>query len=53
MAGGGSLAGLLPYGDANAIVMDIAREVYPSSRDTPVLPIGTAPFRPMPVLLAS
>ena len=33
MAGRGSLAGLMPYGDANAIVMDMAREVLPVVRD--------------------
>ena len=33
MAGRGSLAGLMPYGDANAIVMDMAREVLPVARD--------------------
>ena len=37
MAGRGSLSGLMPYGDANAIVMDMAREVLPVARDTPVL----------------
>ena len=37
MAGRGSLAGLMPYGDANAIVLDMAREVLPVARDTPVL----------------
>ena len=37
MAGRGSLAGMLPYGDANAIVMDMAREVLPIARSTPVL----------------
>jgi predicted TIM-barrel enzyme len=49
MAGRGSLAGLLPYGDANAIVMDMAREVLPVARDTPVLAgvCGTDPFRLM------
>ena len=35
MAGRGSLAGLLPYGDANAIVVDMAREVLPVVRDIP------------------
>jgi len=46
MAGRGSLAGLLPYGDANAIVVDMAREVLPIVRDTPVLAgvCGTDPF---------
>ncbi|KAI1105753.1 TIM-barrel-protein domain-containing protein [Jackrogersella minutella] len=49
MAGRGSLAGLLPYGDANAIVVDMAREVLPVVRDTPVLAgvCGTDPFRDM------
>jgi predicted TIM-barrel enzyme len=49
MAGRGSLAGLLPYGDANAIVMDMGREVLPIVRDTPVLAgvCGTDPFRLM------
>src|SRR6185295_16993854 len=37
MAGRGSLAGMLPYGDANAIVVDMAREVLPVVRHTPVL----------------
>ncbi|MFM8582054.1 MAG: phosphoenolpyruvate hydrolase family protein, partial [Planctomycetaceae bacterium] len=37
MAGRGSLAGLLPYCDANAIVMEMAREVLPVVRHTPVL----------------
>jgi predicted TIM-barrel enzyme len=49
MAGRGSLAGLMPYGDANAIVMDMAREVLPVARKTPVLAgvCGTDPFRLM------
>jgi predicted TIM-barrel enzyme len=53
MAGRGSLAGLLPYGDANAIVMDMAREVLPIVAATPVLAgvCGTDPFRLMPVFL--
>jgi predicted TIM-barrel enzyme len=53
MAGRGSLAGLLPYGDANAIVVDMAAEVLPIVRDTPVLAgvCGTDPFRLMPVFL--
>src|SRR6187397_1969810 len=53
MAGRGSLAGLLPYGDANAIVVDMAREVLPVVRETPVLAgvRGTDPFRLMPVFL--
>lgn len=47
MAGRGSLAGMLPYGDANAIVMDMAREVLPVVECTPVLAgvCGTDPFR--------
>jgi predicted TIM-barrel enzyme len=53
MAGRGSLAGMMPYGDANAIVMDMAREVLPVVRDTPVLAgvCGTDPFRLMPGFL--
>lgn len=53
MAGRGSLAGLLPYGDANAIVLDMAKEVLPVVRDTPVLAgvCGTDPFRRMDVFL--
>ena len=53
MAGRGSLAGLLPYGDANEIVVDMAREVLPIVRETPVLAgvCGTDPFRLMPVFL--
>src|SRR5574339_530758 len=53
MAGRGSLAGLLPYGDANAIVVDMAREVLPVVRDVPVLAgvCGTDPFRLMDVFL--
>jgi predicted TIM-barrel enzyme len=54
MAGRGSLAGLLPYGDANAIVMEMAGEVLPVVRNTPVLAgvCGTDPFRLMPVFLS-
>ncbi|MGH3090346.1 MAG: phosphoenolpyruvate hydrolase family protein [Rubrobacteraceae bacterium] len=53
MAGRGSLAGLLPYGDANEIVVDMAREVLPVVKETPVLAgvCGTDPFRLMPVFL--
>ena len=53
MGGRGSLAGLLPYGDANAIVVDMAREVLPVVEDTPVLAgvCGTDPFRLMPAFL--
>lgn len=49
MAGRGSLAGLLPYGDANQIVMEMAREVLPVVELTPVLAgvCGTDPFRVM------
>jgi predicted TIM-barrel enzyme len=49
MGGRGSLAGMMPYGDANAIVMDMAREVLPVARKTPVLAgvCGTDPFRLM------
>ena len=53
MAGRGSLAGLMPYGDANAIVIDMAREVLPVVKHTPVLAgvCGTDPFRDMDVFL--
>ncbi len=53
MAGRGSLAGLMPYGDANAIVVDMAGEVLPVVKDTMVLAgvCGTDPFRLMPVFL--
>lgn len=53
MAGRGSLAGMMPYGDANAIVMDMAREVLPVARKTPVLAgvCGTDPFRIMRLFL--
>src|ERR1700756_2306679 len=53
MAGRGSLAGLMPYGDANAIVVEMAGEVLPVVRNTPVLAgvNGTDPFRLMPVFL--
>jgi predicted TIM-barrel enzyme len=53
MAGRGSLAGLLPYGDANAVVVDMAREVLPVVQATPVLAgvCGTDPFRIMDVFL--
>ena len=53
MAGRGSLAGLLPYGDANGIVVDMAAEVLPVVKDTPVQAgvCGTDPFRLMPVFL--
>jgi predicted TIM-barrel enzyme len=53
MGGRGSLSGLMPYGDANAIVVDMAREVLPIVRATPVLAgvCGTDPFRLMPVFV--
>ena len=47
MAGRGSLAGLMPYGDANGIVMEMAGEVLPVVKDTPVLAgiCASDPFR--------
>ncbi len=53
MAGHGSLSGLMPYGDANQIVVEMAREVLPVARETPVLAgvCGTDPFRLMDVFL--
>lgn len=53
MAGRGSLAGLMPYGDANQIVVEMASEVLPVVRNTPVLAgvNGTDPFRLMDVFL--
>ncbi len=53
MAGRGSLAGLLAYGDANSIVMEMANEVLPVVKDTMVLAgvNGTDPFRMMPPFL--
>jgi predicted TIM-barrel enzyme len=53
MGGRGSLAGMLPYGDANAIVVEMAAEVLPVVKNTPVLAgvCGTDPFRLMPVFL--
>lgn len=53
MAGRGSLAGLLSYGDANGIVVDMAKEVLPVVEETPVLAgvCGTDPFRIMEVFL--
>ncbi len=49
MAGRGSLAGLMPYGDANAVVVEMAREVLTVVEETPVLAgvCGTDPFRDM------
>jgi predicted TIM-barrel enzyme len=53
MAGRGSLSGMMPYGDANAIVMEMAREVLPVVSNTPVLAgvCGTDPFRIMKLFL--
>jgi predicted TIM-barrel enzyme len=53
MAGRGSASGMMPYGDANAIVVDMASEVLPIVEDTPVLAgvCGTDPFRMMRVFL--
>jgi predicted TIM-barrel enzyme len=53
MAGRGSLSGLMPYGDANGIVMEMAREVLPIVEHTPVLAgvCGTDPFRVMKLFL--
>ena len=55
MAGRGSLAGCMPYGDANAIVMEMAGEVLTVVKDTPVLAgvCGTDPFRLMDKFLKS
>jgi predicted TIM-barrel enzyme len=53
MAGRGSLAGMMPYGDANAIVMEMAAEVLTVVKDTPVLAgvCGTDPFRQISLFL--
>ena len=53
MAGRGSLAGLMPYGDANGIVVEMAAEVLPVVKNTPVQAgvCGTDPFRLMPVFI--
>lgn len=53
MAGRGSMAGLMPYGDANAIVVEMAAEVLPIVKNTMVMAgvCGTDPFRLMPVFL--
>lgn len=53
MAGRGSLSGMMPYGDANAIVMDMAGEVLPVVKHTPVIAgvCGTDPFRSMDIFL--
>jgi predicted TIM-barrel enzyme len=53
MAGQSSIAALMPYGDANAIVMEIANEVLQVIKKTPVIAgvCGTDPFRSMAVFL--
>ena len=53
MAGRGSLAGMMPYGDANQIVVEMASEVLPVVKNIPVLAgvCGTDPFRLMDVFL--
>ena len=53
MAGRGSIAGLMPYGDANQIVVEMAAEVLPVVKKTPVIAgvCGTDPFRMMPQFL--
>ena len=53
MGGRGSLSGMMPYGDANAIVMEMGREVIPVATNTPVLAgvCGTDPFRVMKLFL--
>ncbi|KAL1985776.1 hypothetical protein VTN96DRAFT_7398 [Rasamsonia emersonii] len=54
MAGRGSLAGLMPYSDANAVVVEMAHEILPIVQNTPVLAgvCGTDPFRDMSTFLA-
>jgi predicted TIM-barrel enzyme len=53
MAGRGSLSGMMPYGDANQIVLDMAQEILPVVKHTPVLAgvCGTDPFRIMKLFL--
>lgn len=53
MAGRGSIAGLMPYGDANQIVVEMARDVIPVVKNVPVIAgvCGTDPFRNMPRFL--
>ena len=53
MGGRGSLSGMMPYGDANAIVMEMVREVLPVVKHTPVIAgvCGTDPFRVMKLFL--
>jgi predicted TIM-barrel enzyme len=50
MAGRGSLAGMMPYGDANAVVVELGGEILPVVRDIPVIAgvCGTDPFRLIP-----
>ncbi|KAF4539759.1 TIM-barrel signal transduction protein [Lasiodiplodia theobromae] len=53
MAGRGSLAGLMPYGNANDVVLEMANEVLPVVEHTPVIAgvCATDPFRSMPSFL--
>lgn len=53
MAGRSSMAGLMPYGDANAIVMEMGTEILPVVAHIPVIAgvCGTDPFRLMPQFL--
>lgn len=53
MAGRGSLAGLMPYSNANDVVVEMAAEVIPVVKHTPVIAgvCGTDPFRDMPRFL--
>lgn len=53
MAGRGSLAGLMPYSNANDVVVDMAKEVLPVVKHTPVIAgvCGTDPFKDMPRFL--
>ena len=53
MAGRGSLAGLMPYSNANDVVVEMASEVIPVVKHTPVIAgvCGTDPFRDMPRFL--
>jgi len=53
MAGAGSLAGMMPYGDANALTLEMAREIVPILKSAPAIAgiCGTDPFRVMPTYL--
>lgn len=53
MAGRGSLAGLMPYSNANDVVVDMASEVIPVVKHTPVIAgvCGTDPFKDIPRFL--